>query len=107
MLFPDSSGDELGEQLPKSMHARWKVLGLRKVDVASFRVTIVVGLGIGSLWCGIIHCSFLKKEKLAAGLGATLAPVGSPPVVLAAMAATPRQSETSAEPASPSQHVEA
>ena len=107
MLFPDSSGDELGEQLPKSMHTRWKVLGLRKVDVASLRVTTIVGLGIGSLWCGIIHCSFLKKEKLAAGLGATLAPVGSPPVVLAAMAATPRQSETSAEPASPSQHVEA
>ena len=79
MLFPGPTGDELGEQLPKSMHARWKVLGLRKVDVASLRVTIIVGLGIGSLWCGVIHWSFLKKEKPAAGLGATLAPVGTPP----------------------------
>ena len=74
MLFPDSSGDELGEQLPKPMHARWKVLGLRKVDVASFRVTIVVGLGIGPLWCGFIHWSFLKKRKTGGGPGSHIGP---------------------------------
>jgi len=49
VFFPDPTGDELGEQLPEPMHARWKVLGLRKVDVVSLSVTIVIGLGIGPL----------------------------------------------------------
>jgi hypothetical protein len=85
----DSPGNHFGKYLPKSMHMRWKGLGIRRIDVASLRPAVIVGALFGLLRFGSGHCWCTCFRKLAACPGATSAPVGTPPVVFAAVATKP------------------
>lgn len=52
----DSLGNHFGKYLPKSMHIRGKVLGIRRIDVASLRPAVIVGALFGPLRFGSGHC---------------------------------------------------